>query len=55
MPYKLKGRTVYKRGKKVGSSKSAAKARKYLRTLQAVEHGWEPGQRKRSRKRKRKS
>ncbi len=43
MPYERKGAVVYKKdtGKKVGGSKSAKGAKKYLRVLQAVEHGWQ--------------
>jgi hypothetical protein len=38
MPYKIKGKTVVKKstGKVVGHSKNP---KKYLRTLEAVEHG----------------
>ena len=41
MPYKIKGKTVVKAytGKVVGHSKNP---KKYMRVLQAVEHGWEP-------------
>ena len=41
MPYKIKGNTVVKKdsGKVVGHSKNP---KKYLRTLNAVEHGWKP-------------
>jgi len=41
MPYKVKGNTVVKAdsGKVVGHSKNP---KKYLRVLQAVEHGWRP-------------
>jgi hypothetical protein len=41
MPWKIKGNTVVKAdtGKVVGHSKNP---KKYLRTLQAVEHGWKP-------------
>ena len=41
MPYKIKGNKVVKKdsGKVVGKSKNP---KKYLRTLQAVEHGWKP-------------
>ena len=41
MPYKIKGKSVVKAdtGKLVGKSNNP---KKYLRTLQAVEHGWEP-------------
>jgi len=42
MPYVIKGNSVYKKnGKKVGTSKNP---KKYLRTLQAVEHGFKPKQ-----------
>ncbi|HRT84648.1 MAG TPA: hypothetical protein P5523_08425 [Bacteroidales bacterium] len=39
MPYKIKGNKVVKKstGKVVGKSKNP---KKYLRVLQAVEHGW---------------
>lgn len=45
MPYKIKGNSVIKKttGKVVGHSKNP---KKYLRTLQAVEHGWTPTKRK---------
>ncbi len=41
MPYKVKGNSVVKKdsGKVVGHSKNP---KKYLRVLQAVEHGWVP-------------
>jgi len=41
MPYAIKGNTVIKKntGEVVGHSKNP---KKYLRTLQAVEHGWKP-------------
>lgn len=41
MPYKIKGDEVVKKdgGKVVGHSK---KPKKYLHTLEAVEHGWKP-------------
>ena len=43
MPYAIKGKTVYKKntGEKVGDS---ANPKRYLRTLQAIEHGWKPSQ-----------
>ena len=42
MPYAIKGNKVVKKGtgKLVGKSKNP---KKYLRVLQAVEHGWVPG------------
>jgi hypothetical protein len=42
MPYAIKGKTVIKKksGKVVGHSKNP---KKYMRVLQAVEHGWKPG------------
>ena len=46
MPYKIKDNAVVKKnsGKVVGHSK---KPKKYLRVLEAVEHGWKPtGKRK---------
>jgi hypothetical protein len=41
MPYLIKGNTVVKKDTDavVGHSKNP---KKYLRTLQAVEHGWKP-------------
>ncbi len=41
MPYTIKGNTVVKKdtGKVVGHSKNP---KKYMRTLQAIEHGWKP-------------
>jgi hypothetical protein len=41
MPYAIKGNTVVKKnsGKVVGHSKNP---KKYLRVLEAVEHGWKP-------------
>ena len=41
MPYAIKGNMVVKKntGKVVGHSKNP---KRYLRTLQAVEHGWKP-------------
>ena len=41
MPYKIKGNSVVKAntGKLVGHSSNP---KKYLRVLQAVEHGWKP-------------
>jgi len=41
MPYKIVGHSIVKRdtGKVVGHSKNP---KKYLRVLQAVEHGWVP-------------
>jgi hypothetical protein len=45
MPYKIVGKEVVKKdtGKKVGSSKNP---KKYLRVLNAIEHGWKPTRRK---------
>lgn len=45
MPYAIKGKTVIKKntGKVVGHSRNP---KKYLRTLQAVEHGWKPSGKK---------
>lgn len=45
MPYKIKGKTVVKSdtGKVVGHSNNP---KKYIRTLQAVEHGWVPPKKK---------
>ena len=44
MPYKIKGNAVVKKttGKVVGHSKNP---KRYLRTLQAIEHGWKPDKR----------
>ncbi len=41
MPYIVRDGAVYKKdsGKKVGSSRNP---KKYLRVLNAVEHGWKP-------------
>lgn len=41
MPYAIRGNTVIKKntGKVVGHSKNP---KKYMRVLQAVEHGWKP-------------
>jgi hypothetical protein len=45
MPYKIKGKSVVKKstGKVVGHSKHP---KKYLKVLNAVEHGWKPGKKK---------
>ena len=45
MPYARRGNTVVKKdsGEVVGHSKNPEK---YMRTLQAIEHGWEPGKKK---------
>ena len=47
MPYRLKGNVVYKKTasgmKKVGKSR---KGKRYLRVLQAIEHGWKPTRRR---------
>lgn len=45
MPYQIKGNTVVKKngGKVVGHSKNP---KKYMRVLQAVEHGWKPTNKK---------
>jgi hypothetical protein len=45
MPYKIKGNKIIKKttGKVVGKSKNP---KKYLRVLQAVEHGWKPKRKK---------
>jgi hypothetical protein len=42
MPYAIKGKSVIKKttGAVVGHSKDP---KKYMRVLQAVEHGWKPG------------
>ena len=54
MPYTIKGTTVYKKSgkklKKKAKAKSKASARKMVKLLRGVEHGWKP--KKRSRKRK---
>jgi len=41
MPYAIKGKTVVKKntGEVVGHSENP---KKYMRVLQAVEHGWKP-------------
>lgn len=46
MPYKIQGNKVVKKGsgKTVGKSKNP---KKYLRTLNAIEHGWKPDGRNR--------
>lgn len=46
MPYKIKGRSVYKGNKKIGTSEHP---KEYLHVLNAVAHGWKPT-RKSSRK-----
>lgn len=44
MPYVVRDDTVYRdTGKRVGRSKNP---KKYLRVLQAIEHGWRPSGRK---------
>lgn len=45
MPWKIKGNAVVKKdtGEVVGHSSNP---KEYLRTLQAVEHGWKPGKKK---------
>jgi len=45
MPYAIRGKTVVKKntGKVVGHSKNP---KKYLRVLNAVEHGWKPTNKK---------
>lgn len=45
MPYKIIGNSIVKKdtGKVVGHS---ADPKKYIRVLQAVEHGWNPPKRK---------
>ncbi len=46
MPYRIRGRSVVntKTGKVVGHSKNP---KKYLRVLNAIEHGWRPPKKKR--------
>lgn len=49
MPYKRVGKKVYKKvdgWKLKGKSKSVAKAKSYLRTLQGLHAGWRPTRRK---------
>ena len=49
MPYKRKGKSVYKKTNgwtKKGTSKSIKKAKKYLRVLNAVHRGWRPTRRR---------
>ena len=45
MPYRIKGDTVVKKdtGKVVGHSKNP---KKYVKVLNAVEHGWKPSGKK---------
>lgn len=45
MPYAIKGNAVIKRttGKVVGHSKNP---KRYMRVLQAVEHGWKPNKKR---------
>lgn len=49
MPYKISGKKVVKKdtGKIVGKSNNP---KKYLRVLQAVEHGWVPGKKSKRKK-----
>ena len=57
MPYKRKGKTVYKKVnglKKKGKAKSVRKAKAYMNVLRGVEHGWKPTGKKARRKRKKK-
>lgn len=42
MPYKIKGKTVYKHGKVMAHAKTHASARRMVRLLRGVEHGWKP-------------
>lgn len=45
MPYVRKGKAVYKKVdglKKVGTSKSVAKAKRHINVRRAVHHGWTP-------------
>ena len=53
MPYEVRGNTVIKKttGKVVGHSSNP---KKYMRTLQAVEHGWRPTKQSRLKALKRK-
>lgn len=58
MPYKRKGKTVYKKVnglKKKGKAKSTAKAKAYMNLLRGVEHGWKPTGKKARASRKKKS
>lgn len=45
MPYAIRGNTVIKKttGTIVGKSKNP---KRYLRTLQAIEHGWKPNKKR---------
>ena len=45
MPYQIKGNTIIKKdtGEVVGHSSNP---KEYLKVLRAVEHGWEPGKKK---------
>jgi len=57
MPYVRKGKTVYKKtssGKlvKKGSSSSVEKAKEYMKTLQAIHHGFKPTRKSKSKKKK---
>lgn len=46
-----KGNTVYKKvGKKLKKKATTKKAKKYLKVLNAVEHGWKPKKKKRGRR-----
>lgn len=51
MPYKRKGKVVYvkKSGlwRKKGKAKTIKKAKRYVRLLRGVMHGWRPTHRKR--------
>jgi len=45
MPYKRKGKTVYKKVdglKKKGTSKTVAGAKKHRRVLEGIHRGWKP-------------
>ena len=52
MPYVRKRKTVYKKVdglKKKGKSKSVAKAKKYKRLLDAIDHGFKPMKKRKKR------
>jgi hypothetical protein len=54
MPYTIKGKTVYKKvGKKLkkkAKARSRASAKRMVRVLRAVEHGWKPSKKRRRRR-----
>jgi len=54
MPYKRSGKTIYTKAsgkwKKKQTAKSVAAAKRAMRLLQGVEHGWKPSRRKRKKR-----